>query len=82
MARLSYFVRLEREYRKAQRRRARANVREYRKRKRAAGFRRIELFLNEHDYNALHALLLPDESISAALSRILSGNRELAKNAE
>ena len=78
MARLSYFARLEREYRKAQRRRVRANVRNYRKRKRTAGFRRIELFLNEHDYNALRALLLPDESMSAALSRLLTGNRESA----
>ena len=76
MARLSYFARLEREYRKAQRRRVRANVRKYRERKRAAGFRRIELLLNEHDYNALRALLLPDESISAALSRLITGNRE------
>lgn len=76
MARLSYFARLEREYRKAQRRRIRANVREYRKRKRAAGFRRIELFLNKRDYNALSALMRPDESMSAALSRLITGNRE------
>ena len=75
---INYFARMKREYQKAKRRRVRANVREYRKRKRAAGFRRIELFLNEHDYNALHALLLPDESMSAVLSRLLTGNRESA----
>lgn len=76
MVRLSYFDRLERESRKALRRRGRANVQKYRERKYAAGFRRIELFLTERDCQVLHDLLLPDESMSAALSRLITGNRE------
>ena len=77
----TYFARLAREQRKARRQRVRANVRAYRERKQAAGFRRIELILSEQDHRALCALLLPGESMSGALSRILPGNRESVKKA-
>jgi len=72
---------LEREQRKARRQRVRANVRAYRERKQAAGFRRVELLLSEQDHRALCALMLPGESMTIALSRILSGNRESVKKA-
>lgn len=77
----TFLARLEREQRKARRQRVRANVRAYRERKQAAGLRRVELYLSEQDHRALCALLLPGESMSAALSRILSGNRESVKKA-
>lgn len=74
----TFLARLEREQRKARRQRVRANVRAYRGRKQMAGYRRIELFISERDYKALrvHSLLLPGESLSAVISRLLTGNRE------
>ena len=77
----TFLARLERKQRKARRQRVRANVRAYRERKRVAGFRRIELTLTEHDYKALHSHLLPGETMSTALSRLISGNRKSVKKA-
>ena len=77
----TFLARLERKQRKARRQRVRANVRAYRKRKQMAGFRRIELFIGEHDYKALRSHLLPGETMSTALSRLISGNRESVKKA-
>lgn len=78
----SYFARLERERRKARRQRVRDNVRAYRQRIQAAGFRRIELTLTEHDYKALCALVRPGEPMGAALSRLIAGNRESVRKAQ
>lgn len=77
----TFLARLEREERKARRQRVRANVLAYRKRKQAAGLRRVEQILSEQEYRALYALLRPGESLRAVISRLLTGNRELVKKA-
>lgn len=61
--------------RKAQRERGRRNVRAYRARQRAAGLLRVELLLTAADLEALRAHAEPGESVSRALSRLLSGKR-------
>jgi hypothetical protein len=65
--------------RKTRRRRSKANVRAYRLRKRGAGSRRLELYLPRADYDTLRAMVRPGESVGAAVSRLLTCNRESAQ---
>jgi hypothetical protein len=79
---LNYFAKLERAIRKERRQRVRKNVRAYRERKQAEGFKRLELLISENDHKALRALMCHGETMSAALSRLLSGNRESVNKAQ
>lgn len=73
---LSSLARLDRLQRKTERRRKNRNVLAYRKRLRAAGFRRVEFWLTAGDIEALCMQTRPGESLSATLSRVLTGNQE------
>ena len=75
---MNWLERLERLERKNRRMVIRRNVREYRKRQIQAGVRRIDVALNAEHYAFIRSAMLPGESISTTVRRLLeavSGNR-------
>ena len=81
---MNWLERLERLHRKNRRMVTRRNVRAYRKRQRQAGVRRIDVAVTAADYALLRAGMLPGETISGAVKRLLgtvTGNtRQLQNN--
>jgi hypothetical protein len=68
---MDWLQRLEHQYRKQQRRARAHNMRTYRKRKAAAGYRRIDVALGSRHYRVLCEQMQPGESFSAAICRLL-----------
>ena len=69
---MQWIQRLERLERKHRRIVNRSNVRAYRKRQRLAGIKRIDLALSRDQLAQLQAFMLPGESFSHAIGRMVS----------
>ena len=68
---MNWLQRLERSSRKNRRLRIRNNVRAYRQRQKRAGMHRIDVALRTEQYAILAAAMVPGESISETLGRLL-----------
>ena len=80
---MNWLERWERLQRKNRRLVTRRNVRAYRKRQRQTGVRRIDLALTAEHYSFIRAAMMPGESISITVRRLLgsiSGNTGQLKN--
>ena len=71
---MNWLLRIERQFRKYHRTTIKRNVRAYRKRQELAGIRRIDLALSVAQYSKLLELMQPEETYSATISRLISGN--------
>ena len=67
-----WLQRIERQRRKHRRQIIRRNVQAYRRRKAAAGYRRIDVVLTPVQFEALAAWMQPGESYSAAIGRLIT----------
>ena len=68
---MNWIERLERLNRKNRRQVTRRNVRAFRRRQEQAGLRRIDVALPAKHYATLRAAMMPGESISATVTRLL-----------
>ena len=68
---MNWIQQAERLYRKHRCEVKRRNVRAYRKRQQEAGIRRLDVALDEQRYAELRGAMLPGETVSAAIGRLL-----------